>query len=138
MTDFENIYDALKAAVNAMGKAKKVGPRLRPESKDAAGWLLNCLNPNHEQKLDPEQVALILRMACDVGYHDAKAYFDRECGYAPSAPLALEAQLADALRAAQANRRRAEESERDLRDLIDNPRLLATLRAAHVNTEAMS
>lgn len=135
MTEFEDIYDALRAAVAALGGAKRVGPRLRPEAKDAAGWLLNCLNRDHAQKLDPEHVALILRFAGDAGFHDAKHWLDRDTGYQPSITAALEAQLAEALRQAQADRRRVEESERHLRMLADDPRLLATMRAANLRVE---
>jgi hypothetical protein len=136
MTDFEDIYDALKGAVAALGGAKKAGPMIRPEAADAAQWLRNCLNREHAQKLDPEQTALLLRLACEAGYHDAKHWVDGSLGYEPAVPLALEAQLADALKAVQAHRRRAEADERDLRLLIDNPRLLATMRAAGLKVEA--
>lgn len=135
MDEFNDVYDALWGAVKAMGGAKKIGPRLRPEAKDADQWLRNCLNPEHAQKLDPEQVVLILRWACEAGYHHAKHYFDGETLYQPAAPLALEAQLVQALAAASADRRRAEESEALLRTLIDNPRLLATMRAANVKVD---
>lgn len=135
MTEFEDIYDALKAAVAALGGAKKVGPKLRPEARGADGWLLNCLNRDHAQKLDPEHVALILQLACNSGFHDAKHWIDRDTGYQPCAPIALEAQLAEALRHVQADRRRAEESERHLRMLADDPKLLATMRAANLRVE---
>lgn len=138
MTAFEDIYDALKGAVTALGGAKKVGPRLRPETKDARGWLLNCLNRDHAFKLDPEQVALILRWACDAGYHDAKHWIDADSGYQPSVPTALQSQLAAALNQAQADRRRAEESESTLREIASNPRLLATMQAAGLKVEGMA
>lgn len=138
MTEFEDVYDALKGAVAALGGAKKVGPRLRPEARDADQWLRNCLNAEHAQKLDPEQVLLILRWACEAGFHDAKHWVDRDTGYQVSAPAALEAQLAEALQQARADRRRAEESERTLQLIVDNPRLLATLRAANVNTDVLT
>lgn len=130
MADFDDIYDALKGAVSALGGAKKVGPRLRPEAKDADQWLRNCLNRDHAQKLDPEQVLLILHWACEAGYHDAKHFLDHDTGYQDSVPKALEVQLAAALRQAAADRKRAEASEAVLRDLAANPELFARMQAA--------
>ena len=135
MADYEDAYSALKAAVDALGGAKRVGPRLRPECHDARGWLLNCLNPEHQQKLDPEQVFLLLRWACDAGFHDAKHYFDTVTGYTQGTPLALEVQLMAALKEAQHAQRLAEEKARDLQTLADNPRLLALMQHANVKVE---
>lgn len=135
MDHFSDTYDALWGAVKALGGAKKVGPRLRPESRDADQWLRNCLNREHAQKLDPEQVVLILRWACEAGYHDAKHYLDADCGYQPSMPMALEAELASMLQRAETDRRRAEESMAAVRALADDPRLLAMFRAANVRVE---
>lgn len=135
MAEFEDIYDALKGAVAALGGAKKVGPKLRPESRDARGWLLNCLNPEHAQKMDPEQVQLLLRLACEVGYHDAKHWIDADAGYQPALPARLEARLAEALRENAETRRRLDESNRCLRELADNPRLLAWARTTGVKVE---
>lgn len=137
MTEFEDLYDALKGAVTALGGAKKVGPRLRPEARDARGWLLNCLNRDHEQKLDPEQVALILRWAGEAGYHDAKHWLDHDTGYQPAAPFALEAKLAEALTALQTQRRRTEESEAAVRSIMENPKLRAMMSAGGINVEAL-
>jgi hypothetical protein len=131
--DFDSIHDALKAAVRALGGAKKVGPRLRPAfTGDAAGWLLNCLNPEHLQELHIDQALLILRWANDAGYHEAKHYADKLTGYAPSVPLALEAQLLAALKDAKAAQQVAEEKTRDLQELANNPKLLALADALHL------
>jgi hypothetical protein len=140
MHDFsapDDTYDALKQAVKALGSCKKVGPRLRPEiaAEKAADWLRNCLNEDHAQKLDPDQVFTILRWACDIGFHGAKHYLDKLTGYAPSTPLAIESQLLAALADVQDTQRRLAEKEADLRLLADNPRLLETMRHAHLKVD---
>lgn len=133
-----DIYDALKRAVDAIGGAKRVGPRLRPEldAFKARSWLLNCLNDEHAQKFDPPHIFLILRWACAAGYHDAKHFTDTDTGYAPSAPLAPEVQFAEALKLATNKQHEAEESARNLRELIDNPRLMALAKSLHLKIDA--
>lgn len=137
MHDWESIYDALKGAVGALGGFKKVGPMLRPDFHDAANWLRNCLNPEHAQKLDPEQMTFLVRKACEAGYHDTKHWIDGDTGYQHSAPLALQAQLAEELAHIQARRRRDDEDERALRSLIDNPKLMALANAMHLKVEGL-
>jgi hypothetical protein len=94
---FENINDALHAAVNALGGYKKVGPVLRPELpiEQAAGWLRDCLNPLRREKLSPEQVMLVLRKAREVGYHAAMHFMAFDTGYkaTPVDPQTQEAEL---------------------------------------------
>lgn len=80
---FESINDALTSTVNALGGFKKVGPALRPELPidQAAGWLRDCLNPARREKLAPEQVLLILRMARAAGVHSAMSFLAFDTGY---------------------------------------------------------
>lgn len=128
MAGFMDVYDALAAAVDAMKGAKNVGPRLRPGFAGADKWLLNCLNREHAQNLRPDQMMLILQWACEAGYHDAKHWMDRAQGYSPSTPVTLESRVAAFLKQAEADRRRADESERALRDMLaGSPSLLAML-----------
>ena len=84
----ESIYDALRAAVQACGGAKEVASRLWPAKPtlDARSLLLNCLNPERHEKLDPEQVVMILKLARERGFHQAKHWLDEETGYQASAP----------------------------------------------------
>lgn len=138
MHDFEDVYDALRAAVAALGGAKKVGPRIRPEASDAAQWLRNCLNREHAQNLNPAQHLLIMRWACEAGYHDARHFIDREQGYQSAVPLQTESHLASVLKQLEADRRRQDETVAHLRDFLDNPKLLATLRAHGVNVDALA
>lgn len=84
----ESIYDALRAIVQQCGGTKTVGARLWPQKSvdDARRLLLDCLNPERHEKLDPEQVILLLRLARECDFHVAKHYLDAETGYLPSTP----------------------------------------------------
>ena len=90
----EDINDALKAAVMALGGFKRFGPVMRPElpPDQAAGWLRDCLNRGRREKLDPEQVALILREARKVGFHGAMDFLAYDTGY-KAEPVDHEAQV---------------------------------------------
>jgi len=94
---YESVNDALQAAVTAMGGFKKVGPVMRPELPidQAAGWLRDCLNPARREKLAPEQVLLILRLARQAGYHAAMNFVAFDTGYkaTPVDPDSQEQQL---------------------------------------------
>lgn len=65
----EDILDALKADVMALGGPKEFGHVLWPEKSvmAARSLLLDCLNPDRNQRLTPEQVALVIREARNVG-----------------------------------------------------------------------
>lgn len=84
----EDVFDALRAAVQAAGGAKAVAGRLWPSKpiEQARKDLLDCLNRDNERKLCVEELLSILRMAHEAGYHDAKHWIDQELGYRPSAP----------------------------------------------------
>ncbi len=94
---FESVNDALQSAVTALGGFKKVGPALRPELPidQASGWLRDCLNTGRREKLAPEQVMLILRMARAAGYHAAMNFVAFDAGYKaqPVDPQSQEAEL---------------------------------------------
>lgn len=88
---FQDMNDALTAAIHAIGGFKEVGLMLRPElggrPQTAAQWLRDCLNPEKREKLSPEQLLHLLRKACERNYHAAKHWIDGEAGYADGAPL---------------------------------------------------
>jgi hypothetical protein len=94
---FESVNDALQAAVTALGGYKKVGPQLRPELPidQAAGWLRDCLNSARREKLAPEQLMLLLRLARAAGYHAAMTFIAFDTGYKaqPVDPESQEAEL---------------------------------------------
>ena len=101
----EDVYDALRGLVARCGGTKAVGHRLWPhKAPDAAGMLLsNCLNRDRDEKLDPEQLLLLLRWGHELGFRDAKHWIDREVGYAPSAPVEPSDQLVDTIRTIRAS-----------------------------------
>ena len=63
----DSVYDALAADVAAIGGVKKAAAMLWPTNSDAAGRLRACLSQGHAQKLDPEEVLTIKRLARAVG-----------------------------------------------------------------------
>lgn len=94
---FETINDALQATVTALGGFKKVGPKMRPElpEEQAAQWLRDCLNPSRREKLSPEHLLMLLRMARAGGYHAAMHFLAFDTGYraVPIEPDTQEAEL---------------------------------------------
>lgn len=86
----EDLNEALRATINALGGYKSVGVELRPEKTavDAGKWLADCLNPDKRDKLDPEQLAYIRRKARQAGCHVLAAFEMQDAGYAP--PVAIE------------------------------------------------
>lgn len=96
----ESLTDALREAVQALGGMKAVGAKMRPEKGvDAAGrWLNDALNPNREEKLDPDQVLWLLREGRAAGCHAAMNYLAREAGYADPIPVEPEDERARAQR----------------------------------------
>lgn len=65
----EDIYEALGTDVQAAGGNKTVGHVLWPEKSPckAADHLSNCLNRTRNEKLDPEQVILVIGLARKAG-----------------------------------------------------------------------
>lgn len=94
MPFFESAEDALKAAVQALGGMKAVGPTIWPDkAPDAAARLLNdCLNPARSEKLETSQVMFILVAAGQEGFHTAFQWIAQECGYSIK-PLVREEQV---------------------------------------------
>lgn len=85
----DSFNDALIDAVKALGGSKQVGPTLWPEkTPDAAQrLLLACLNEDRSERLSPDQVLMVLRMARAKGHHGAIAYMLNDLGYAPTQPV---------------------------------------------------
>lgn len=102
MAQFDDIYEAMREMVKQLGGAKAVGKAMKPEKTvdQAQGWLLDCLNPNRSEKLDPEQVIWLFRMSHDAGFHEAKMFFDDATGYQSGAPLTKESEQAELTRKA--------------------------------------
>ena len=72
----EDLTEAIRATVNALGGYQKVGAELRPEKSviDAGKWLADCLNPDKRDRLAPDQLAYIRRKARQAGVHILAAY----------------------------------------------------------------
>jgi hypothetical protein len=93
----DTINDALIACVKACGGSKAVGPKLWPEKPvDAAQrLLLDCLNEDRPQKLAPEQVEFVFRLARDKGCHAGMQYLAESLSYTVPAPVEPRDELAE-------------------------------------------
>lgn len=100
----EDIYDALKDAVRALGGNKEVGVRLRPElaSNNAGDWLKDCLNPKNRHVLDPQQIMWIIREAKAIGCHSIVHFICDDAGYARTTPIEPIDEAAELLRRGEA------------------------------------
>jgi hypothetical protein len=79
----ENLNDALRHAVKALGGFEVVGSDLWPtKGRKAAGILLSdCLNPERPAKLDLDDVVGLLKLARDRGVHCAMQQLCLDAGY---------------------------------------------------------
>lgn len=141
---YDDVYEALRDAVRAIGGAKTVAGRLRPDRcrspeglKATERWLLDTINPDRDVKLDPTQFLAIVSWAREAGFHGLKHFVDDDTKYKRTEPVVAEEELARAIAALAAQQRRLEERQQDVATVIDNPRLLASLKAAGVNVEAL-
>lgn len=98
---FDDAYDAIRATVQALGGNKPVGCTLWPEkAPDAAGRLLaDCLNASKPEKLNPEQLRLLMKMGREAGCHAIASYYAQSCGYdfTPTDPEVERDRLADSI-----------------------------------------
>lgn len=101
---FDSIFDALGAAVQAAGGTKRVASKLWPtlDSTSATARLRGCLNPEHQQKLCPEELLAIARMGKEAGCNAAMQYLARDLGYEikPLTPAETKKQIKRARRLA--------------------------------------
>lgn len=96
----ESLNDALRDAVRACGGGKVVAYKLWPEkSPEAAARLLSdCLNEHRAERLTPDQLMLVARMARERGCHVVMQYLCAELSYAAPVPVEPETELAGLLR----------------------------------------
>jgi hypothetical protein len=94
---YEDIYDALRAAVQAAGGAKVVGPKLWPAKPvpEAQRALLDALNRDRERKLDPEEQLAVLRLARDAGFHGAIRFICEQLSYTTPQPIDPKDEIAE-------------------------------------------
>lgn len=92
---FENINDALKAVVIALGGNKVVGCKLRPELpiEGAKDFVKHCLDPTRREKFSPDQVLWLLRQARVVNFHSAMDFMSQDVGYNRPVPIDLDKQI---------------------------------------------
>lgn len=78
----DTILDAVGAAVQAAGGIKKVASKLWPalDASSAASKLRSALSPEHSQKLCPEELLLVQRLARDAGDISILEFQARELG----------------------------------------------------------
>jgi hypothetical protein len=79
----EDIFDAIRTVVMAMGGSKKVGAMFWPEKQaNQAGELLNnCLNSTRPEKLDPEQLLFLIVHGQRIGCHAISDFIGQQAGY---------------------------------------------------------
>ena len=94
---FEDLDDALREAVRQLGGHKKVGPQLRPELPldQASNWLRDCLNTDRREKLSPQQLLLVMRLAAKQGYHGLMGFVAFDAGYEQPRPVTADDQAAE-------------------------------------------
>jgi hypothetical protein len=94
---YEDIYEALRAAVQAAGGAKVVGPKLWPTKPvpEAQRALLDALNRDRERKLDPEEQMTVLRLAREAGFHGGIRFVCEHLGYSVPHPVDPKDELAE-------------------------------------------
>ena len=92
----DDMNEAIRATINALGGMKAVGVELKPERSavDAGKWLADCLNSAKRDRLDPDQLAYIRRKARAVGCHILAAFEAHDAGYAQPQPIAPEDEAA--------------------------------------------
>ena len=84
----EDIYDALKDVVRALGGFKKVGPMLFPgKNGSAESYLKDCLNTNRRETLDPYEVLTLLKWGKEIGCHSGIHYICDMAGYGRTEPV---------------------------------------------------
>lgn len=85
----ENIYDALRDVIRALGGPKDAGKMMRPTipADDAGQWVKDCLNPNRRERFNPEQVVWLLCKGREVGCHSLMFFLADEAAYGRPIPI---------------------------------------------------
>lgn len=93
---YEDIFEALRTDVMALGGSKRVGAMLWPEKTvdKAAELLSNCLNRDRAEKLDLEQTLLIKRAAKEVGSYATLFFECDDAGFTRPHPIEPEDEAA--------------------------------------------
>ena len=85
----ESLNDALIECVKACGGSKVVGVALWPAQgvEAAQRKLLACMNPERNEKLGPDEVLHLMRMARERGCHVGMQYLCHSLSYAEPVPV---------------------------------------------------
>lgn len=94
------LNDELINCIRACGGSKQVAAVLWPEKAPdtAQRLLLACMNEDRAEKLSPDQVLLILRMARDKGYHGGMEFIAESLGYSKPVLVEPRDEMADLMR----------------------------------------
>lgn len=100
---FETVEDALGFVISALGGAKVVGCKLRPDlaensPESAQRWVLECLNPDRPAFFHPSQVLVLLRLGREAGLHNAMEWICDRAGYAKPTPVEPQDEQAQLMR----------------------------------------
>lgn len=89
MPTFETTTQALIECVKAAGGSKQVGHKVFPEKTvdQAQRHLLNCLNDDRQERLTPDQVLLIAKLARGYGCHAYAQHVAQHLGYTEPVPV---------------------------------------------------
>jgi len=101
MDEFESFNQALIECVKAVGGSKIVGHQLWPEKAvDAAQrHLLACLNDDKPERLTPDHLLMLLRMARQKGCMVGIDYMLSQLSCAPAQPIEPRDEMAELQRA---------------------------------------
>lgn len=85
---YEDVFDVLRAMVQAIGGAKVVSAKLWPHIPIAESHrkLLDCMNRERAEKLCIEEFLAVVRMSREAGFHQGKHWIDADTGYQPTLP----------------------------------------------------
>jgi hypothetical protein len=83
MPFYELPEDAIKASVQSLGGYKAVGPMLWPHKsvEQASKYLMDCLNPDRNEKLDYGELVFIFQRAKASGFNAGFEWFAHQCEY---------------------------------------------------------
>src|SRR5258708_3578934 len=86
---YDSFEDAVRQVVAECGGPKLVGAALWPaKTADAARTrLLDCLNPERQEKLGGDEMLMLMRMGRSRGCHAILEWFNQEAGYVAPVPI---------------------------------------------------
>lgn len=85
----EDLDEAVRATIQALGGFKKVGQMVKPDmSMDAASrWLMDCCNHDRPNKFALSELQLIAKLGRQVGCHAIATQICRDAGYSDPVPV---------------------------------------------------